>query len=79
MWCKDNKIAEKCGLVEKCAMYKKESSKQKIQLTVFFKGLCGGCQEFITGPLYNDIYIKFSDYVDIELVPYGNAARLKVR
>lgn len=72
-WCKSKEIAQKCGVVDQCTKYEEGSSKQKLLITVLYESFCPGCQNFITGHLYDDVYTKFGKYVDIELVPYGNA------
>ncbi|KAI6184119.1 Gamma-interferon-inducible lysosomal thiol reductase [Aphelenchoides bicaudatus] len=76
LWCKNDEIAKKCGVADQCGTYKKESSNKKLLITVLFEGLCPDCQQFISGALYNDVYEHFQKYVDIELVPYGNAHKL---
>lgn len=37
-------------------------------------GMCPYCRNFITKGLY-DIYQQYDDFLNIELVPCGNAAR----
>lgn len=92
LWCKNEELAQKCGVQEACKKYTDGSKGKKILLTVLYESLCPGkrsqynnhsrffsdCQEFITSSLFDAVYSKFSDYVQIELVPYGNAKKSDV-
>jgi len=73
LWCLHDELTKKCGFVEVCNRYNKAAKNQKVQLTVLYESLCPDCQKFISNTLYRDVYLHFGDYVDIELVPYGNA------
>ncbi|KAH7727301.1 Protein F37H8.5 [Aphelenchoides avenae] len=75
LWCQNAKLTEKCGFSDICSRYRKASSGKRVQLTLLYEGLCPGCQNFIINNLYRDVYLQYGDYVDIELVPYGNAKR----
>jgi len=75
-WCKNPKIARQCNVEEQCKKFNDGSSGKKLLITLLFESLCPDCQEFITGALYNKVYLHFKDYVDIELVAYGNARKL---
>ncbi|KAI6228159.1 GILT-like protein F37H8.5 [Aphelenchoides besseyi] len=75
LWCKNEELAAKCEVQDACKKYREGSKGKKLLLTVLYESLCPDCQEFITGDLYNKVYSKFQKYVDIELIPYGNAKR----
>ena len=46
----------------------------RIQLSLYYEPLCGGCQEFITQQLGKN-YDKFGKYLDVKLNPYGNTVK----
>ncbi|KAI1710642.1 gamma interferon inducible lysosomal thiol reductase (GILT) domain-containing protein [Ditylenchus destructor] len=75
LWCTCPKIAAKCDVTQECQSYAKASKNQPIHLTLLYESLCPGCQDFIVQQLYRQIYLKYGDFVTIELVPYGNARR----
>jgi hypothetical protein len=78
LWCKNSEIGEKCGFASSCAKYRDQSLGQRLKLTVLYESLCPDSQDFITDQLYNDVYLNFAKYVDIELVAYGKANRSEV-
>uniref|UniRef100_A0A914CN99 Gamma-interferon-inducible lysosomal thiol reductase n=1 Tax=Acrobeloides nanus TaxID=290746 RepID=A0A914CN99_9BILA len=72
-WCSNDQLTKTCGFAEVCNRYSQASKNQKVKLTVLYESMCPDCQKFITDILYRDVYLKFGDFVEIELVPYGNA------
>ncbi|KAI1727711.1 gamma interferon inducible lysosomal thiol reductase (GILT) domain-containing protein [Ditylenchus destructor] len=75
LWCTCPKIAAKCDVTQACQNYAKASKNQPIHLTLLYESLCPDCQDFIVQQLYRQVYLKYGDFVTIELVPYGNARR----
>uniref|UniRef100_A0A1B6EAK5 Saposin A-type domain-containing protein n=2 Tax=Clastoptera arizonana TaxID=38151 RepID=A0A1B6EAK5_9HEMI len=47
---------------------------QKVKTTLYYESLCPGCHEFIKDQLV-PTWKNMSDYMLVELVPYGNAQR----
>lgn len=78
LWCRNAKLSSECGFTEQCERYLKASKNKPLHLTLFYESLCPYCQGFITQNLYPEVYLKYGKYVDIELVPYGNAKRIDV-
>lgn len=70
-WCANDELTTKCGF--ECKKYNETTRNKKLQLTLLYESLCPDCQEFILGSFYRDVYLQFGDFVDFELVPYGNA------
>uniref|UniRef100_A0A1Y1MEY3 Saposin A-type domain-containing protein n=1 Tax=Photinus pyralis TaxID=7054 RepID=A0A1Y1MEY3_PHOPY len=58
----------------KCSSSKFE--KQKLKVSLYYETLCPFCMTFINDQLYPG-YQKLGDYLDLELIPYGNARRKK--
>ncbi|KAK5967454.1 Gamma interferon inducible lysosomal thiol reductase, partial [Trichostrongylus colubriformis] len=52
--------------------YHKATYNQRINITVLMEALCPDCQEWIVKTLYPTVFKNFSEFVNIELVPYGN-------
>lgn len=75
LYCKNENLTEACGLSQLCNRYRKASANQAVQITVLYESLCPDSQQFIVENLYRDVYLRLGGYVDIELVPYGNAKR----
>jgi interferon gamma-inducible protein 30 len=75
LFCSCEKIQTKCGTSKLCENYKKSSWNKPVQITLFYEGLCPGCQRFIETNLLK-ASVSFKNYINIELVPYGNAKRL---
>lgn len=73
LWCDSSELAQRCGFKKYCDDYLAAAWNRKLKLTLLYEALCPGCQTMITGVLYPQIYRDFKDYVDIELVPFGNA------
>ncbi|KAK5650809.1 hypothetical protein RI129_001838 [Pyrocoelia pectoralis] len=57
----------------KCAY---EAKKQTLKVSLYYETLCPFCMAFINEQLYPG-YQKIGDYLDLELIPYGNARRNK--
>ncbi|PIO75739.1 gamma interferon inducible lysosomal thiol reductase [Teladorsagia circumcincta] len=53
--------------------YHKATDNQRINITVLIEALCPDCQRWIVEELYPHVFKNFLDYVNIELIPYGNA------
>jgi interferon gamma-inducible protein 30 len=75
LWCENQKVTEQCGFTDQCSRYQKASNNKRVQLTVLYEALCPACQNFIANTLYRDVYLQYGEYVQVELVPYGNAKR----
>ncbi|KHN88797.1 GILT-like protein F37H8.5 [Toxocara canis] len=73
LWCESTKLATKCGFQPLCDKYIRETKNKRVKLALLYESLCNGCQNMITKTLYPIVYKDFGAYVDIELVPYGNA------
>lgn len=76
--CANGELVEGCNFNVFCEDYQNLTSGAKIQLTVLFASFCSHSQKFIIETLYPKVYQNFKDYVDIELVPFGNANRTEV-
>uniref|UniRef100_A0A1I7SRM6 Saposin A-type domain-containing protein n=1 Tax=Bursaphelenchus xylophilus TaxID=6326 RepID=A0A1I7SRM6_BURXY len=74
-WCKNMQIATHCGVAAACQRYNQLSANRKVHIQIIMESLCPFCQRFIVDKFYHDVYLKFRGYVDVELVPYGNAER----
>ena len=72
-WCVSDKLTKECGFDQLCDRYSKATKNKKLQLTLFYEALCPDCQEFIINSFYRDVYLQFGDFMNFELVPYGNA------
>lgn len=42
-----------------------------LKITLFYEAYCPDCQDFIIEQLY-PAYLKLADYIDLDLVPFGN-------
>lgn len=76
--CTNGELVERCSFNAFCEDYRNLTSGTKIRLTVLFASFCFYSQKFIIETLYPKVYQNFKDYVDIELVPFGNANRTEV-
>ncbi|CEF69875.1 Gamma-interferon-inducible lysosomal thiol reductase [Strongyloides ratti] len=72
LWCKNDKVKKECGFDKLCNRYERRMTNQTLKITLLYEALCPDCQEFILGPLH-DVYTHFENYIDLELVPFGNA------
>ncbi|CEF60543.1 Gamma-interferon-inducible lysosomal thiol reductase [Strongyloides ratti] len=69
-WCDSVESARLCGVVQQCETFNRD--RKPIKISLMFEALCPYCQRFITnhlGPIYN----QFKNYIQLELVPWGNA------
>lgn len=73
IWCKSDALARRCDVQAACASFRGRSKGKRVRLTLLFEALCPDCQQFISQALYRDVFLKFGDFVDLELVPFGNA------
>ena len=73
LWCSNSDLISQCGFKEHCDRYSTATRNKPIQLTVLIEALCPDCQNWIIQELYPKIYKNFNGFVNIELVPYGNA------
>uniref|UniRef100_A0AC35UFB0 Saposin A-type domain-containing protein n=1 Tax=Rhabditophanes sp. KR3021 TaxID=114890 RepID=A0AC35UFB0_9BILA len=74
LWCMNKHLAAECGFHELCNRYEEEMNNKTLKITLLYESLCPDCQEYIAGPLF-DVYTAFKDYIELELIPYGNAKR----
>ncbi|CAO4365348.1 unnamed protein product [Caenorhabditis nigoni] len=73
MWCSNKDIEKACGFTQQCDKHRAATHNQKINITVLIEALCPDCQNFLTKQLYPVVFKNFGDFVNIELVPFGNA------
>ena len=45
---------------------------EKLKISLFYEALCPDCIQFDSKQLY-PLYEQIPEYIDLELVPYGNA------
>jgi interferon gamma-inducible protein 30 len=48
------------------------SAETKVKVSLYYETLCPGCIGFVKDQLY-PVYVKIPDYVNLDLVPYGNS------
>uniref|UniRef100_A0A0N4ZVU8 Saposin A-type domain-containing protein n=1 Tax=Parastrongyloides trichosuri TaxID=131310 RepID=A0A0N4ZVU8_PARTI len=72
LWCDNVALKQECGFEKLCNRYERRMHNQTLKITLLYEGLCPDCQEYITGPLF-DVYTHFKNYIDLELIPFGNA------
>uniref|UniRef100_A0A915EUZ6 Saposin A-type domain-containing protein n=1 Tax=Ditylenchus dipsaci TaxID=166011 RepID=A0A915EUZ6_9BILA len=72
LWCSSEKLASECGFTEQCEKYTKASKNKPILLTLLYESLCPDCQNFISD-FFRNTYHKIKDFIQLELVPFGNA------
>ncbi|CAI5443642.1 unnamed protein product [Caenorhabditis angaria] len=77
LWCANPTIQSTCGFTEPCKKHEIATSQHKLNITVLVEALCPDCQQFLTKQLYPVIFKNFADYVNIQLVPFGNAKVLQ--
>lgn len=75
LWCDNEEISKKCGVVDACSAFNKSTYGNPIRITLLYETLCPDCQEFIMNVLYPKVFKYGPDFVQIELIPYGNARR----
>ncbi|KRY83607.1 GILT-like protein F37H8.5 [Trichinella pseudospiralis] len=49
--------------------------RHRIKLTVLYETLCKDCSQFFQQVIYPKIWALGRDFIDLELIPYGNAIR----
>lgn len=76
-WCSNQKIIDLCGFNKPCSRYINASKNKPVHITIFYETLCPDCQDFILDDFLN-VYNIFKDFLYVELVPYGNAQRVKI-
>ncbi|KRX22535.1 Gamma-interferon-inducible lysosomal thiol reductase, partial [Trichinella nelsoni] len=52
-----------------------QSDRHRIKLTVLYETLCKDCAQFFQQVIYPKIWALGKDFIDLELIPYGNAIR----
>ncbi|VDO65338.1 unnamed protein product [Haemonchus placei] len=72
LWCSSKDIIKECGFSEQCNRYKEAVRNQPINITVLMESLCPYCQRWFVNKL-PAIFKNFNKFVNIEIVPYGNA------
>jgi len=72
-WCENPSLASKAGVTSQCKAYNTSASGKKLKLTLLYESLCPDCQILIRDTLYPQVWKLGRDFVDLELVPYGNA------
>uniref|UniRef100_A0A0N5C3D4 Saposin A-type domain-containing protein n=1 Tax=Strongyloides papillosus TaxID=174720 RepID=A0A0N5C3D4_STREA len=72
LWCENDQVKKDCGFDKLCNRYERRMTNQTLKITLLYESLCPDCQEFILGTLH-DVYTHFKNYIDLELVPFGNA------
>jgi len=72
-WCEDPSLASKAGVSDQCQAYNSSAFGKKLKLTLLYESLCPDCQILIRDALYPQVWKMGRDFVDLELVPYGNA------
>ncbi|CDW55813.1 Gamma interferon inducible lysosomal thiol [Trichuris trichiura] len=75
LWCDDEEIAKECGVSAACEDYNRTIFNEKINLTVLYETLCPDCQDFILLQLERFVWRFGREFVNFELVPYGNARK----
>ncbi|CAB3404044.1 unnamed protein product [Caenorhabditis bovis] len=73
LWCAQTDIINQCGFEKICEKHKAATYNQKINITVLVEALCPDCQNFLVNHLYPVVYKNFGEFVNIQLVPFGNA------
>jgi interferon gamma-inducible protein 30 len=79
LWCDDPVIASQCGATASCANFNNTMYGKHLKITLLYETLCPYCQDFMTTVLYPQVFRFGQDFVDIELIPYGNANMFKRR
>lgn len=72
-WCENPSLASKAGVTDQCQAYDSSAMGKKLKLTLLYESLCPDSQIFIKDVLDPQVWKSGRDFVDLELVPYGNA------
>ncbi|KRY10291.1 GILT-like protein F37H8.5 [Trichinella patagoniensis] len=75
LWCNSENVATECSVLDACLYYNTSQLDKKIKLTLLYETLCPDCQEFILNTLQRYVWKYGQDFVDFNLIPYGNARR----
>ncbi|KRY76804.1 GILT-like protein F37H8.5 [Trichinella pseudospiralis] len=78
LWCNSEKVATECEVLDSCLNYNTTQLNKKIKLTLLYETLCPDCQEFILNTLQRYVWKYGQDFVELNLIPYGNARRTKL-
>jgi interferon gamma-inducible protein 30 len=73
LWCENASLAGKVGVLDQCKAYNDSASDKKIKVTLLYESLCPDCQILIKDVLYPQVWKFGKDFIDLELIPYGNA------
>jgi len=72
-WCETPSLAKKANVLDQCNAYNTSAYGRKFKLTFLYESLCPDCQLFMKNVLYARIWKDGRDFIDLELIPYGNA------
>jgi len=72
-WCENPSLADQAGVTDQCQAYNSSAFGKKLKVTVLYESLCPGCQHLIKTVIYPQVWKLGRDFIDLELVPYGNA------
>lgn len=78
-WCGNANLSSVYGISEFCSDYNKMVYGKPIKITLLYESLCGGCMQYITTTLFPEIFEKGKGFIEFELVPYGNARRIRLQ
>lgn len=73
LWCDDPSVASKVGVSDQCQAYNSSAYGKKMKLTLLYESLCPDCQMLIRDVIYPQVWKYGKDFIDLELIPYGNA------
>ena len=79
LWCSSRRIARVCEVEKQCKSYlstKKTSDAPKVNFTLYYESLCGGCRDFIKTQYYT-AFKAIGSILNVNLVPYGNAMEIQ--
>ncbi|VDK45632.1 unnamed protein product [Anisakis simplex] len=73
-WCESTQIVNECFDTSKCALYKRNSNGQRIQLTLLYATHCPFSQATIVDNFYENVWLnkKLRKFFKIKFLPYGN-------
>ncbi|KAJ1371557.1 hypothetical protein KIN20_033526 [Parelaphostrongylus tenuis] len=72
LWCANDELSKQCGFEDLCNRYRLNHNKP-INITVLMEALCPDCQLWIVEEFYPKVFKNFAKFINIELVPFGNA------